>query len=80
VLTQGHIAVRNLKQDVEEIYITDNIYIFFFLHQREEIRGHTNNTLDDFWKFNHKNQKWIEIKVCMHYCLCITRIYFIFGT
>ncbi|GFG35976.1 hypothetical protein Cfor_03559, partial [Coptotermes formosanus] len=30
--------------------------------QREEIGGQTNNTLDDFWKFNHKNQRWIEIK------------------
>ncbi|KAJ4443468.1 hypothetical protein ANN_05140, partial [Periplaneta americana] len=32
------------------------------ISQREEIGGQTNNTLDDFWKFNHKNQRWIEIK------------------
>ncbi|PSN57394.1 Multiple epidermal growth factor-like domains protein 8 [Blattella germanica] len=30
--------------------------------QRDEISGQSNNTLDDFWKFDQKNQKWIEIK------------------
>nr|CAD7266956.1 unnamed protein product [Timema shepardi] len=39
------------------------IYVYGGLTEKEEVIGLSNNTLSDFWKFNLKNQRWIDIQV-----------------
>lgn len=45
-----------------EIVISD-IYVFGGLSEKEEVIGLSNNTLNDFWKFNIPNRVWTSIKV-----------------
>lgn len=57
------LTLQYKKYEVD-MYMDDNvIWSVYCWNQREEMGGQTSNTLDDFWKFNHKNQRWIEIKV-----------------